>query len=287
MSLDPSLAAPRTVRERGRPWSSLVAVTRRNPLTAFFVLAYALSWWPYVVHVLTGSGPTILSCGPFLAAVAVLSLTTGRRGLKALFRSMIQWRVGARWWALAILTPLLLPFLATALNVALGAPMPTGDEFGTWTNVLPTALLILLVPLIGGAWEEPGWRGYALPRLLENRSALGASLVLGVLWAGWHLPVYLVDDQHWSDLVLVVLGTIVLTWLFQNALRSVLVVMVFHALNNAVSGEYFSQMFEGDDSVRQSWMLVVVWGVAAAFVVLFARGFRDRPHAATPRDPVI
>jgi hypothetical protein len=54
----------------------------------------------------------------------------------------------------------------------------------------------------------------------------------------------------------------------------VLVAMVFHALNNAVSGEYFSQMFDGDDSVRQSWMLVAVWGVAAALVVRFGAGFR-------------
>jgi membrane protease YdiL (CAAX protease family) len=88
--------------------------------------------------------------------------------------------------------------------------------------------------------------------------------------------VYFVGDQHWSDLVLVVLGTIVLTWLFQNALQSLLIAMVFHAMNNAVSGEYFSQMFDGRDSSRQSWMLVVVWGVAAALVVAFGRGFRSR-----------
>ena len=249
-------------------------VIRRHPLPAFFLLAYAFSWWPAISYALTGTGPTILSCGPFLAAVAVLSLTGGRPGLKALFRSMRKWRVGARWWAVAILAPVVMTAIATALNVAFGAPTPTSEDFGTWTNVLPTALIILLVPLFGGAWEEPGWRGYALPRLLAGRSPLTASLVLGVLWAIWHVPVFLVDDQHWSDLVLVVVVTIVLTWLWENALRSVLVAMVFHALNNSVSGEYFSQMFEGDDSVRQSWMLVIVWSVAAALVVLFARGFR-------------
>jgi membrane protease YdiL (CAAX protease family) len=227
-----------------------------------------------LTYLATGSGPTILSCGPFLAAVAVLTLTSGRQGITTLFRSMRRWRVPRRWWAVAILTPPLLSSLATLLNVALGAPAPTADELGTWTNIFPTALLILLVPLIGGAWEEPGWRGYSLPRLLAERSALTASLVLGVAWAFWHLPVYLVDDQHWSDLVLVVLATVVFTWIFQGALGSVLVAMVFHALNNAVSGEYFSQMFDGDDSVRQSWMLVAVWGVAAALVVRFGAGFR-------------
>ena len=280
MSIDHSLELPVDPREQEGFTHRLGSVVRRRPIASFFVLAYALSWWPSLLYLLTGSGPTILSCGPFLAAVAVLSLTSGKAGLRALFRSMRNWRVGGRWWAVAILTPIVLSALATALNLALGAAQPTADDLANWTNVLPTALIILLVPLIGGAWEEPGWRGYALPGLLGRQSPLTASLVLGVLWAFWHLPVYLVDDQHWSDLVLVPLATIVLTWIFQSAMRSVLVAMVFHALNNAVSGEYFSQMFDGDDSVRQSWMLVVVWGVAASLVVLLARGFRTRPARA-------
>jgi membrane protease YdiL (CAAX protease family) len=261
------------VRPERRP-SRVARFIRRRPLAAFFILAFAYSWLPSLLYAVTGSGVSILACGPTLAAVTVLSLTEGKAGLKKLFRSMLHWRVGPRWWAAAILGPVLLSGLATALNIASGAPVPSAEDFGTWTNVLPTAVLILLVPVIGGAWEEPGWRGYALPRLLAERSALTASLVLGTFWSLWHLPVYFVGDQHWSDLVLVVLGTIVFTWLFQNVLGSVLIAMVFHAMNNAVSGEYFSQMFDGSDSTRQSWMLVAVWGVAAALVVLFAPRFR-------------
>lgn len=252
----------------------LVGAVRRRPLVAFFLLAYLFSWWPSALYLATGSGPPLLGCGPFLAAVTVLALTGGRRGVKPLLRSMCHWRVPGRWWAVAILAPVLMTILATALNVALGAPAPSAEDLGNWTNVLPTFLFILLVPIVGGAWEEPGWRGFALPRLLARRPALGASLVLGLLWAFWHVPLFLVGEQHWSDLVLVVVVTIVLTWIFQNVLGSVLVLMVFHATNNAFSGEYVSQMFSGEDSTRQSWMLVVVWGITAALVVRFARGFR-------------
>jgi uncharacterized protein len=273
------LGGPEFVGPRN-PLARLALAIRRRPLGWFFTLTFALSWWPAVSYWLTGSGPAILSCGPFLGAVAVLAVTQGRAGLKALFRSMVQWRVAPRWWAVALLGPALLSALATALNVALGAPMPTSGELAELPGVLPTAVLILLIPLIGGAWEEPGWRGFALPRLLRERSPLVASLILGALWSVWHLPVYLVGDQHWSDLVLVVLGTIVFTWFFQNVLGSVLLAMVVHAMNNTISGEYFSQMFEGDDSRRQSWMLVVVWGIAAALVIRYARGFRQRPDAA-------
>jgi membrane protease YdiL (CAAX protease family) len=252
-------------------------IVRARPLVWFFLLAFAFSWWSSIIVLVTGSGPPILGFGPFLAAVAVLALTVGKPGVKALFRSMVRWRVGLRWWAVAVLTPIVLTVLATALNVALGAPMPTSEELSRWPDALVTALLILCIPFIGGAWEEPGWRGYALPRLLMSRTPMAASLVLGVIWAVWHVPLFLTGDQHWSDLVLVIFVSVVFTWLFQNALQSVLIAMVLHATNNAVSGEYFSQMFTGSDSVRQSWLLVLVWGVAAALVANFARGFQRTP----------
>jgi membrane protease YdiL (CAAX protease family) len=252
-------------------------IVRMRPLVWFFLFAFAFSWWPSIIVLVTGSGPPILGFGPFLAAVAVLALTVGKPGLRELFRSMIKWRVGVRWWAMAILTPIVLTVSATALNVALGAPMPTSEELSRWPDALVTGLLILCIPFIGGAWEEPGWRGYALPRLLTSRTPMAASLVLGVIWAVWHIPLFLTGDQHWSDLVLVVFASVVFTWLFQNALQSVLIAMVLHATNNAVSGEYFSPMFTGADSVRQSWLLVLVWGIAAALIANFTRVFRRTP----------
>jgi uncharacterized protein len=270
------MSADYAIDRRPRPHTleGAVRAVRERPLVAFFVLAYALSWWPSLIYLATGSGPPILGCGPFLAAVTVLALTTGKSGIKSLFRSMLRWRVGVRWWTIAILAPIVMTVLAAALNVALGAPMPTADDLGNWTSILPTALIILLVPIAGGAWEEPGWRGYALPRLLAGRTALEASLVLGALWALWHVPLFLTGKQHWSDLALVLVVSVFVTWLFQNALGSVLVTMTFHAVNNAFSGNYVSEMFKGNDSTRQSWLLVAVWATTAVLVAVFAKSFR-------------
>src|SRR6266496_1916228 len=200
MSVEHALRTPADEGVFARATSSV----RRYPLVWFFALAYAFSWTLSIQYLVTRSGPMILNCGPFLAAVAVLALTTGRSGVKGLFRSMVKWRVGARWWAIALLLPVVMTAAATGLNLALGASTPSSHDFGRWTNVLPVFALVLLVPVIGGAWEEPGWRGYALPRLLAKRPPLAASLVLGALWALWHLPVFLAGEQHWSDLVLVV-----------------------------------------------------------------------------------
>ena len=84
-----------------------------------------------------------------LAAIVVLSLTSGKPGLKQLFRSMLKWRVAPRWWAVAILLPIAVTLAAAGMNIALGAQIPSGADLGRWTSVPPTALVILLIPLFG------------------------------------------------------------------------------------------------------------------------------------------
>src|SRR5215213_7292318 len=152
----------------------------------------------------------------------------------------------------------------------------------------------------GGAWEEPGWRGFALPRLQAGRSALFAALILGVLIAGWHVPLMVVGEVHWSDIVLIIGAVIIFNWVFNNANGSVLIIMMMHAMNNTISGQFFSPMFSGADSVRQSWMLAAVWCAVAIVVVILAgpahlsrthkkqeEKWAEEPSATTPTAPPV
>jgi len=248
----------------------MLALVRRHPLVTFFVLAYALSWWAWILYALGVFPNPIASFGPFLAALVVLALTEGKPGIGRLFRRMVRWRVSPVWYALALLLPAVLAGIAAALNVLLGAQPPSPAQVGAWPQLLPTFAVLLLVPGFGGAWEEPGWRGYAVPRLQRGRSALVASLILGVLIAGWHLPLMVAGEIHYSDIVLILAAMIVVNWVFNNAKGSVLIVMLLHAANNTVSGGYFSPMFSGADSVRQSWLLALAWGVMAVLVIAIA-----------------
>jgi membrane protease YdiL (CAAX protease family) len=247
--------------------SRTLALIRRHRLTTFFVLAYALSWWAWILYALGLFENPIASFGPFLAAIVVLALTEGKVGLLGLFRRMVRWRVAPIWYALALLLPAVLTSIATVLNVALGAQPPSPAQLNSWPGILPTFAIVLLIPGFGGAWEEPGWRGYALPRLQRGRSALVASLILAALIAGWHLPLMVAGQVHYSDIVLIVAAVIVFNWVFNNAKGSVLIIMLMHAANNAVSGSFFSPMFTGADSVRQSWLLALVWAVVAVVVL--------------------
>jgi membrane protease YdiL (CAAX protease family) len=247
-----------------------LSILKRHPLIAFFVLAYALSWWPWVLHAFGLSPQPVAGFGPFLAALVVLALTQGKSGVGGLLRRMVRWRVGLRWYAVALLLPAVLALVVTMLNVALGAQAPSASELGSWTGLLPTFALVLLVPGLGGAWEEPGWRGYALPRLQTGRSALVAGLILGILIAGWHLPLMLAGEVHYADIASIMGAAVVLNWVFNSANGSVLIIMLMHATNNTVSGSFFSPMFSGADSVRQAWLLAAVWCVTAVVVVLWA-----------------
>jgi uncharacterized protein len=245
-----------------------MSAVRRYPLIVFFVLAYMFSWWPWALYALGLAPGTILGCGPFVAALVVLALTSGKVGVLRLLKRIARWRVRPVWYAAALLLPVGVALCATVINVVLGARPPSSAELGVWPSLIPTFFLLLLIPGIGGAWEEPGWRGYALPKLQVGRSALVASLILGVVWAFWHLPLMITGVIPWSDLAYASDQSVVYAWLFNNASGSVLVVMLFHTMNNVISGGFFHAMFSGADWVRMGWLLVALWCAVALIVVV-------------------
>jgi membrane protease YdiL (CAAX protease family) len=260
--------------------SYLVSLIRRHPLISFFVLAYALSWWPIAFYAAGLSPSPIISFGPFLAALVVLAATQGKTGVVGLLRRIVRWRVGLRWYAVALLLPVVVTAAAAALNVLLlGAKASSSvAELGGLTGLFSTFALLLLIPGIGGSWEEPGWRGYALPRLQTARSALFASLILGVVWAFWHLPLFITGQAQWSDIVFIIVWTITFTWVFNNAAGSVLIVVLMHNMNNTISGA-FNQMFSGADAVSQAWLYTALWGVVAiVLVVVYGPTHLSRKH---------
>jgi hypothetical protein len=184
---------------------------------------------------------------------------------------MLHWRVAGRWWLLMIATPVLITTIAFALNLLLGAQPPSAAQLGAWSGVPIAFVVALLVPGFGGAWEEPGWRGYALPRLVEPYGWKLAGLILGAVAAVWHLPLMLSGLISWWDLLLVVSSNVVIALLFLSSGRSVLLVMVLHATNNAFSGAFVSQLFTGADASRQAAITALIWAVTAAVLLTAKR----------------
>jgi uncharacterized protein len=265
---------------------TLRALGTCRPLLMFFVLAFGLSWGNVVLTAAWPSFPFLFPYGPLLAALIVASAARGTDGPKDLASRCLRWRVGLRWYAAAILVPVALALAAVALNVLLGAPMPSADRLGPWYRPLLLLPEVLFDAPLG---EEAGWRGYALPLLPAGNSALASSLVLGVLIAGWHLPIALDAPALAPYLLGTVASAIVANWVYYNARASALLVILYHTVQNAIGGWYLFRLFAGDDLVRLWWLWGGLYCLAAVCVVILtgptlARGPALRPEPTAQPD---
>lgn len=173
----------------------------------------------------------------------------------------MRWRVGLPWYVIALGLPTVLSLATAALTYLLGAPKLLQ------VGALTIFDVILFVLVVG---EELGWRGYALPLLLEKRSSVTASLILGAVWGLWHLPTFLVPGtpQYGLPLTAFVLLTIeysiLMTWVFLHTLGSVLIATLFHGAINLSQGLFLG----GLDGASRYWLLSIVYGVAAIIVAV-------------------
>jgi membrane protease YdiL (CAAX protease family) len=257
-----------------------LAPVRRFPVATFLAIAFVWSWRPWFVALASGVPfPGIDPFGPLAAAVIVTLAVEGRPGLSRLVAKMVRWRAPLRSWALALGLPVVVSLAAAAANVALGARRPPAETVARWAEVLAAFPFVLV--LAGPLGEEPGWRGFLLPRLRTGRSELGAALLVGAIWAGWHLPL-LVSGPLGAEAVPLVASILAASVLLArlDALSggSVLLAMIFHATQNTVGGEYLRPMFEGADAVRMAWLLAGLFALAAVVAALAAR---RRDHVRT------
>lgn len=248
--------------------NSLFSLIKRSPFASFVILTYLFSWWPSLLYLWDLSPIGVAAFGPFLAALVVLGVTEGKAGLKTLFRRIVHWRVGWQWYLVAFGLPIVMAGGASYLIVVLGAPVPSAEQLAAWPGVGVVFLMRMLIPGLGGTWEEPGWRGYAVHQLEKGRSRLAAMWPLWLIIVVWHIPLFLTGDAEWVDILNMVAGVIIYNWLYHRSGNSVLLVMIIHSMNNAVSGEFFSPMFTGVYSVQQAWMRTLVWGVVAVVVLV-------------------
>jgi hypothetical protein len=228
-------------------------------LPIFFLLAYLLSWWsaPFV-------NGQIMPHGPAAAAVIVLAVTAGPPGLRTLWQRITHWRVAWYWF---LVGPALIVFYqgsALLINLMLGATVANPIH-------LPAAGVFLELLLLGGLWEEPGWTGYALPKLQERfagrpNGKLTAALVLGMFRAIWHLPLFFYGHIPWFDVVVFEIAfQLIIAWLYNRSGGSVLVVILFHFASN-VLGAVFSPVFAGSE--RTTYYALFV-GIASLIALAF------------------
>jgi CAAX protease family protein len=179
------------------------AFIARHPVPTYFALTFIISWGGALVVFgsgaflgtkeisVVGQGPfayLAFLAGPSVAGVLLTGLVHGRSGLREILSRLVTWRVGGRWYAVALLTA---PFLMTAILFALSLTSPvflpaiftTGDK----TSLLVSAIAIGLVVSF---FEELGWTGFAIPQLRRRYGIATTGLIVGLLWGAWHYPLF-------------------------------------------------------------------------------------------------
>ena len=257
----PSISVP-AIRPRG--FRDFIV---RHDLGVFFVLAFLFSWYPWVIAMLRGtiSGPNPL--GPLIAALIVTGLAEGRSGMRTLLGRIVRARIGLSSYVVIFGLPVLLCAVALAIMWALGWPISLPPP-GAWRE-LPERFIFIF--LFIGLGEEPGWRGFALPRLQKRHTALVASLILAPVWALWHLP--LMGNEFPVPIIPAFLlsllgGTLIQTWLFNRSKGSVFGQMLFHAAVNTVGAGLIFPLFKGPAFVPFWYVYALLWLVGGFAVIL-------------------
>ena len=259
----------------------------------FFLLTYALAWAFFITGVIVGK-PIVFLPGVFAPAIVALALTwrsEGGTGVRALLKRVMQWRVRWQWYAFAIGFMAVIKLTAAVIHrLALGV----WPHFGTTPVVLMLAAIVISTPVQAG--EEIGWRGYALPQLAKRIGFGGASIVVGVFWALWHIPQFFIPgaDTRGQSLPLFVIQvtaySVVLAWLYVRTNGSLLLTMLMHAAGNntkdivpsAVPGA--ANPFALSTSVVAWIAVTLLWICAAYFLARMSRGRRGHPFPPPPPD---
>lgn len=280
--------------------SPIRSVIVRYPLLAYFLLAILGTWSVLLPLFLSQTGVGLLPyevpdllflllffgstfTGPALAAFVVTAQESGRMGVRDLLRRIVLWRVGFRWYVVALFSFLIVWLVA--FSFVFGAAL--------WANIsqnwqllllvfLPNALIGIFLPSLG---EEPGWRGFALPRLQARYGPLLGTVILGFLHSFWHLPAFFLPllgpftpMRFLAFIITGTAGSFIYTWIFNNTRASILLAMLTHGASNAAA-TYLGQVIPTDtpldawaDALGPDWLNSVAFGIVAVLLILLTKG---------------
>jgi membrane protease YdiL (CAAX protease family) len=224
---------------------------KSNPIPAFFILTFLIAWSLWLPLGILAPENVLLTLpgawAPTISALILIGLTSGWSGVRQFLKKLLHWRVGFRWYIVVLFGIAAVAYLAIGFGMLFGINAP---EISL-PNGLPREALIGALPIIffinifvgGPLAEDIGWRGYILPKMRERMTALNASLLIGIIWAIWHLPYFVFPGWnaatgnipfHWFAL-LTTSWSVLFAWVYVNT-ESILMPVLFHAAINTTLG---------------------------------------------------
>jgi len=272
------------------PSNRLVQFMRQHPLLCYFLIVFGLTWAYELLAFGVLHTPfdllwvlILTLVGPTLAAFLMTAVTQGRVGILQLLRRYVRWRVGISWYLVVLPGVPVLLLLPSLIQPGAFSAFRLPD-LSFWL----TYLIVYLSTLVCGGplGEEPGWRGFALPRLEQRSGPLVGTLLLGVLWGLWHLPLFLLVPGYngagtgfagilipfVAFVITLIACAVIFTWVFNNTRGSLLLAILLHASLNTASGmlPFLFPSLEGTLLLGLSKLLV--WIVVAVLIIAATRG---------------
>jgi membrane protease YdiL (CAAX protease family) len=275
---------------------------RRHPVVAGFVLMFVCTW-PIDLWAAAGSHgwvspppwvlPVFVGYGFVVAALVMSAIVDGRAGVVRLLRRFLVWRVSVWWYAIVLLGPAVVALAAIGADVMLGGAPPDFDQplvrriFGPSLALWVAFPLFFLFDALANG-EEIGWRGYAQPRLQARRTALVASLVVGAVWAFWHVPKFLTAGgaqtvPFWLFLVDMLARAIVFAWVLNSTRGSLLTVTLLHAAGNTAA--VCLPILPAATGDQRAWTISVGVNCLVAVAVVAIAGPSRLTRSARPAEP--
>jgi len=264
------------------------AFVKKHPALSMFVLALIFGSVVSLAIATDRLPPEAAQLGALSSSLAAIILVVieGRKGgLRELLSRFLIWRVGVQWWAIALFFAVLLSVVALYLFSLLGEPPVDWSGLPPLYTVIP---MFILYTIAAGIGEEFGWRGFLLPRLQTRHNALVSSLIIGAMWAIWHIPQYFIQGTFQHNLqsqdglfpavlafsLFVIVSSIWFTWIFNNTRGSVLLAAVMHGASNTWGGYFdvYRGFFGGI-------LTFVVVSLLVTIVIVLVAGPRDLSRA--------
>jgi membrane protease YdiL (CAAX protease family) len=267
--------------------------TQAGPVGLYFALTFATAWTLWIAAALVaplsmaaGVRALMFLPGTFAPAIVALALTgrmEGAAGVRTLLSRLLRWDVGARWYVFAVAYLATIKLLAAVAHRVLVGAWPT---FGTVPFFLMLGAVVLSTPFQAG--EEIGWRGYALPRLAARAGFARASLIIGIVWAVWHIPLFYIAGTDTTGqpfpvfLLSVTAVSTAMAWLYVRTGGSLLLVMLMHSAINNTTGIVPGRVLDPGDPMALSatpvgWLTAALLTAGAAYFLVRMRGLRVTP----------
>ena len=274
-----------------QPASVPNSLPARHPLVSYFLFAFGFSWLMFLPGLLVYYGVLSLSTqavrlfaiagllGPILSGFIMTGLIEGWPGINRLLRRIVRWRVGLRWYLFALIG---LPAVMVLATIIRPGALESLDVSAQPITLAYLNAFVGMAIIGGPLFEEPGWTGFAQPRLQQRYGPLLGGLLLGGLWALWHLPGFLIPSEDIRDIpprgtvldfavfALALVGLrLIIIWVVNNTRDSVLMAILVHASWNTFYATSLIRLFP-IPAVLGSYSNLTIAACALALVLVAA-----------------